>query len=229
MDAKILKLTVFCAFIVVAVIVAGCIFSSINDVAESTPEPCPSPSTSPGQTVPPSQSGGSPTPVPGVYIPGTIGGGNSVYIPVPTQAPGTGPSQGTPTPMPTPTPVPAVTPVPVISATTSDWGSDKDVYPRGSTATGWVYVTNTGNVPIDRVDFIILIQRTIFFVPVSKTFTYNATGLNIQPGSKQQVAFSLSIPADYEGISTAGDYRLTATAYLGGNQIGSYSKNLKIV
>jgi len=88
---------------------------------------------------------------------------------------------------------------------------------------------NTGNVPIDQIDFIIVVSKTIWFVPVQKTFTFNATGLNIPPVVKQQVAFSLSIPSDYQGISTAGDYRLTATAYLAGNEIGSFSKNIKIV
>jgi hypothetical protein len=46
---------------------------------------------------------------------------------------------------------------------------------------------------------------------------------------KQQVAFSQSIPSDYQGVSTAGDYKLLVKASLNGNEIGSFSKNIKIV
>lgn len=208
----------FCAFIVLSITLAGCISCGAGGTGESSQQTGTPSSHSP--TGLPSQSASSPTPVPDPYYPGSNGVGYPVNTAVPTMAPGT---NGTPTPVPGPTPVP------VVSATTSEWGSDKDTYSRGSTATGWVYVTNTGNVPIDQIDFTIVVKRTYFFIPVSKTFTYNANGLNIQPGVKQQVAFSISIPSDFEGVSTAGDYKLTATAYLAGNEIGSFSKNIKVV
>lgn len=118
--------------------------------------------------------------------------------------------------------------MPIVSAQTSDWGTNKDSYPRGDTATGWVYITNAGNVPINAVDFTLVIKRTIFFVPVERSFDYGKTGLNILPGQKQRVEFSLSIPAEYSGMSTAGDYTFTVTAKLAGNKIGSFSKAIKV-
>jgi len=148
--------------------------------------------------------------------------------PTPTPSAGT---DVTPVPStePTATPVPTPTPQPVISGMATDWGSDKNTYSGGETATGWAYVTNTGNVPIDQINFTLVIKRTIFSTPVSRTNYYISTGLNIQPGMKQQVAFSQSIPSEYEGIPTAGDYELTVTASLNGDEIGSYTENIKIV
>jgi hypothetical protein len=119
--------------------------------------------------------------------------------------------------------------VPVISATTADWGSDKSTYARGETATGWTYVTNTGNVPITVLNFTVVIKRTIFFVPIEKTYEYTKGGLSIQPGKTQRVEFSQSIPSDYNGVSTAGDYQFTVKAKLAGAEIGSFSKAIKIV
>lgn len=223
----------FCAFIAITIVVAAAIIMAITGGLRG-------PSANEGASHSPLPTGLSPTPAPGEYNPGNNGPGspaatvfpgtNGIHAsPTPTLTPGNSQNPGTNGTPVTPTPVSTPTPVPVFSATTSNWGSDKDAYPRGSTATGWVYVMNTGNVPIDQIDFTILVSKTIWFVPVEKTFTYNATGLNIQPGSNQQVAFCLSIPSDYQGISTAGDYRLTAKAYLIGNEIGSFSKNIKII
>jgi hypothetical protein len=66
-------------------------------------------------------------------------------------------------------------------------------------------------------------------VPVEKSAPYSKTGLNIRPGETQRVEFSQSIPAEYSGMSTAGDYQFHVTAKLAGNEIGSYSKGMKIV
>lgn len=132
------------------------------------------------------------------------------------------PSQG-----PTPTPVPTVTPG--LSADLAGWGTDRDTYARNGTATGWVNVTNSGSMPINEVEFTVVISRTVLFVPVEKTFSHNATGLNIRPGETKQVQFSLVIPAEYEGISTAGNYRFTATAAIAGRTAGTYSKGITVV
>jgi hypothetical protein len=127
---------------------------------------------------------------------------------------------------PTPTPVP--TPGPEPKADFAGWGTDRDTYTRNATATGWVNVTNTGSVPIDRIDFTIVISRTVLFVPVEKTFSYNATGLGIRPGETRQVRFSQVIPAEYGGISTAGDYQFTVTATIAGRTAGSYAKDITV-
>jgi hypothetical protein len=220
MDLKVLRLIVLGEFIVLLVIAAGYLIFIAGDPGESSHQgslPTQSPTGSSSLPCP------TPTPRPGAYDPGTSWVVSPVSTPVPTPVSGT---NGTPT---TPTPVPAPTPLPVISGIATDWGSDKTSYSRGETAIGWTYVTNTGNVPITQIDFTITIKRTIFFVPVEMVFPFITTGLNIPPGVKQQVAFSISIPSDYQGISTAGDYQLTAVASLAGTEIGRDSRNIKIV
>jgi hypothetical protein len=134
-----------------------------------------------------------------------------------------GPGTGTPTPLP-----PTGTPVPGLAANLTGWGTDRDTYARNATATGWVNVTNTGSKPIDQVDFAIVIKRTILFVPVEKSFSHSATGLDIRPGETKKVQFSVTIPAEYEGISTAGDYQFVVTASIAGKTVGSYSKGITV-
>ncbi len=114
-------------------------------------------------------------------------------------------------------------------ANLAGWGTDRDVYARNATATGWVNVTNTGNAPIDRVDFSIVIKRTVVFIPVEKTFHYNATRLDIRPGETKKVQFSQTIPAEYSGVSTAGDYQFVVTASIAGKEVGSFSKDISVV
>jgi hypothetical protein len=92
--------------------------------------------------------------------------------------------------------------------------------------TGWVDVTNTGNVLITEIDFTIVMTNTDYHI--SKTYYYNSQGLNIQAGQTQRITFSEIIPATNNGISTAGNYRLTATANLAGQSIGNFSKAIKI-
>ncbi len=117
----------------------------------------------------------------------------------------------------------------MLSAQASDWGTDKDTYSRGDTATGWTYVTNTGNVPIDQVDFTVVVRRTVLFVPVEKSYSYSATGLGIPPGGQVKVQFSQAIPAEYSGMSTAGSYQFVVAASLAGKEIGSFSKDIRVV
>jgi hypothetical protein len=129
----------------------------------------------------------------------------------------------------TPSPTPSTSQKPGLAANLTGWGTDRDTYARNATATGWVNVTNTGHVPIDHVEFTIVIRRTILFVPVEKTFSYNATGLDIGPGEIKKVQFTQTIPAEYSGISTAGDYRLVVTASIAGKDVGSYAKDITVV
>jgi uncharacterized membrane protein len=119
--------------------------------------------------------------------------------------------------------------VPVISGQASDWGSDKATYSRGGTATGWTHITNTGTVAIDEIGFTIDIRKSLFGIPIERSYSYAAKGLGIASGETRKVEFSQTIPAEYGGLSTAGDYQLTVTAWLDNKAIGSYSKNLKIV
>ena len=131
-------------------------------------------------------------------------------------------------PTPVPAPTPTATPSPGPSADLTGWGTDHDTYVRNTTATGWVNVTNTGSTPIDEISFTTVISRTVLFLPVEKTFYYNATGLSIGPGETRQVQFSQVIPAEYSGISTEGKYRLTVTAEIAGRPAGSFSKDITV-
>jgi len=119
--------------------------------------------------------------------------------------------------------------VPIISGKAENWGTSKDSYARGDTATGYVYVTNTGNVPIDKVDFSITVNKLIWGISVGEISSSNSqTGLNIKPGEMRRLEFSQSIPAEYSGISTAGDYKFAVTASLAGKTIGSFTKNIRV-
>jgi hypothetical protein len=221
MKNKMPKSLIILALITSLIVVSGCLSSSGN--TDVTPTPA--------ATVTPGPAVTTPTPLPGVSpSPGgtwswTPETGDSIqdnYTELyPTPLPGTNETN----PIVSPTP----SPQPVVSAQAKDWGTSKDTYARGETATGWVYVTNTGNVPIDALDFTIVIKRTVFFVPVEKSYSYSKTGLNIQPGETRRVEFSQPIPAEYSGMSTAGDYQLKVTALLAGKEIGSYSGSMKVV
>lgn len=203
----VLFFTAIIAVVITVGLVAGMWIFSVTHPPVATPTPAPTPTSTPREA----EATGPVSPAP-----------TSAYV-QPT---------ATPTPVPgtfVPTPVPTSTPTPIVSGAAMDWGSDKSTYRRGESATGWAYVENTGNVPITRIDFTLTIKRTILFVPVTKTFQYAATGLNIAPGEKKQVAFSQTIPSDYEGISTAGDYKLTVTATLDGKQIGTTERDIRIV
>jgi hypothetical protein len=129
---------------------------------------------------------------------------------------------------PSPTPAPTASPQPEPGASLTGWGTNGETYARGATATGWVDVTNTGSVPIDEIGFTIVIKRTVLFVPVEKTFSYNATGLDIRPGETKKVHFAVDIPSEYKGVSTAGDYDLHVTVKAGGQDIGGFTKSVKV-
>ncbi len=193
---------------------AGCLSSPGNrgpTAGGSTPTPVPS------APVTPKPSSATPTPGPGEGGPTPV----IIVIPGPANPPVPGTNETNQSPA-TPTPVP------VVSGYADNWGTSKDSYARGETATGYVYVTNTGNVPITQIDFTIVIKKTILFFPIEKSYSYNKAGLSIQPGKRERVEFSQSIPAEYEGISTAGNYQFTVTALLAGKSIGSFSKSITI-
>lgn len=211
------------SFIILAIIttllaMSGCLFSSGH--SDVTPTP-----TAPTSTPIPSPSITIPVPSPGTTIIWTPGSGYTTVDNYTQLSPSSGPGTNETNPTISPTP----SPQPIVSARANDWGTSKDAYARGDTATGWVYVTNTGNVPLDTIDFTIVIKKTVFFIPVEKSEDYSKTGLNIAPGETRRVDFSQSIPAEYSGMSTAGDYQFTVTAKLAGRDIGSFSKGIKIV
>jgi|AGTN01.3.fsa_nt_gi hypothetical protein len=201
MTVKIARPFIILAIIVSLLAVSGCLSSGGG--SDATPTPVSS-STPDQSTI------NIPVPSPGTTIIWTPGSGDTTIIN------NTNNTRSSPTP------------VPVISGKAKDWGTDKDTYARGDTATGWVYITNTGNVPIDKIDFTIVIKRTVLFIPFEQSASPSMP-VNILPGETQRVEFSQAIPAEYKGMSTAGDYQLTVTAKLAGSEIkDGFSKNIKV-
>lgn len=148
----------------------------------------------------------------------------------PTGEPGTPGTPGT-----TPAPVATVTPTPVSGAVDAEmvgYGTDKDTYSRGDTATCDVDIKNTGEVPIDKVEFIVNVFTTrpiIGTIHAIKNQEYVVDQLDIQPGETEKVAISVLIPSTYQGVSTAGDYRFEIVVRIGDEDIGSFSKEVKVV
>ncbi|WP_424359348.1 hypothetical protein [Methanocella sp. MCL-LM] len=178
---------------------------------------------------------GTPSPIvgPTAYAPGGEG------TAAPTIIVGTR-TVSTPSPTPvTPTPTPAATVVPTTVAVTGqqgmsaqlvNYGTDKDTFTRGEQATGFVTIKNTGSSVINDVTTSVTASRAVPVVGQttlgSKDYTFS--NLNINPGETKRVEFKADIPAEYKGVSTAGDYTLQVTIRTGGTEIGSFSKTVKI-
>lgn len=136
------------------------------------------------------------------------------------------------TPVQTSTPTPTPTPVTGnVSAELTGYGTDKDTYSRGDTATCYVNVKNTGDVTIDQVDFRVDVYRSAFGMMIhainNQTYTVDQQG--IQPGTTKRVEISVLIPSEYKGVSTAGSYRFDIVVFAGGKEIGKFSENVAVV
>lgn len=178
---------------------------------------------------------GTPSPAvgPTAYAPGANGGA------APTIIVGTR-TVSTPSPTPvTPSPTPAATPAPTAMVATGqqdtsaqlvNYGTDKDTFNRGEQATGFITIKNTGSTVINDVTTSVSASREL---PVAGTATigskdYTFSGLNINPGETKRVEFKADIPAEYKGVSTAGEYTLQVNVKTAGKEIGSFSKDVTI-
>lgn len=117
-----------------------------------------------------------------------------------------------------------------ISAELVGYGTDKDTYNRGDTASGYITLKNSGDVAIKDVTVRASISRN---VPVlgttslgSKDFTIS--NLNINPGETKKAQFSVDIPKEYSGFSTAGDYQLNGKILVSGKEVGDFSKSVNV-
>lgn len=207
MKLKTTTLVIICVAITAAVVASGCIFwnSGSQSQGHPTTEPTPTayitPEPRPSGSVLPTQ-----WPVVQPGSPGDAQNGTETVTPVPTQ---TGPV--------------------VTSAELASYGTDKNTYSRGDTAIGYIDVKNTGTAIIDRVDYSITVYKAIFGYYASvKSADYSSSSLGIQPGDTKRIQFSVAIPAEYQGISTAGDYRFDVVVKVADKQIGSFSKNVKV-
>lgn len=155
-----------------------------------------------------------------VYTPtGTPTG--TTYVPVP--------SDGA-TPSVNPKPVPTISGPAITSATITDYGTDKDTYNRGDTATGFVTIKNTGNTVINNVIMDVSVSKSISFIGFVKVgeSSYTYGNENIRPGETGKIEFSTVIPSDYKGISTAGDFEFEVTVTAEGISVGSFTQNVKV-
>jgi len=81
-------------------------------------------------------------------------------------------------------------------------------------------------VPVDEATLDIKVERYVSivgYVPVQSPTT-TLPGLNIPAGETKRAEYLITIPGDYEGISTAGKYRFTIDVIVWGNKIGSFEK-----
>lgn len=124
-----------------------------------------------------------------------------------------------------PTPVQPV----VKKAEFVDGGTDKDTYKRGETALAYIIIKNTGTVPIDEAKLHVSVAKFVTFTYVSfKSSDTLLTGLGVQPGETKKVEYSITIPEDYQGISTAGKYKITVDVYVWDTKIGAFEKEIEI-
>jgi hypothetical protein len=150
---------------------------------------------------------------------------------VSTPAPG---AAAVPAPSVTVAPVVTATPAPAAGGATSaeivNYGTDSDTFKRGDRASGFITVKNTGNTSINDITTSVSASVKLPVIGATdvgnKDYTFN--NLNIGPGETKRVEFTVDIPSEYKGVSTAGDYDLHVTAKTGGRDIGSFTKSVKV-
>lgn len=119
---------------------------------------------------------------------------------------------------------------PAIAAELTDFGTDKNIYNKGEQATGFVNINNTGNNTINDVSIILTASRVLPFIgKVSENKEYTFANQNVQPGETKRLEFSTQIPSEYKGISTSGDYTFNVNVRTGNDNIGSFSKGIKVL
>ena len=117
------------------------------------------------------------------------------------------------------------------SAEVVNYGTDRDLYNRGDTAKGFITIRNTGSTEINDVTISVSVSRSVPILGMMKLGSQDVklTGLHIAPGETKDASYSVTIPSEFKGISTAGDYKVSGTAYVGDRDIGSFSKSIKVV
>jgi hypothetical protein len=126
--------------------------------------------------------------------------------------------------------------VPAVAAGTTsaeivNYGTDKDIYNRGDTAKGFITLKNTGNTDINDVTISVSVARSVAVLGMMTLGSqdFKLTGLNIKPGETKNAEYSVTIPSDYKGLSTAGDYKVSGKAIVGGKDAGTFTKSIKVV
>ncbi len=124
-----------------------------------------------------------------------------------------------------------VSPAGPAGAEVVSYGTDKDTYNRGDTAKGYIELKNTGSATINDAVVQVTASRR---VPVLGTMSlgtkdFKLTGLNLKPGETNRAQFSVDIPKEYSGFSTAGDYTISGKVLVNNKEVGAFSKKVKVV
>lgn len=111
------------------------------------------------------------------------------------------------------------------------YGTDKDAYHRGDTAAGYITLKNTGDAVIDEVTISVSVARSVPLLGKLSLGSrdFKLSGLGIRPGQTKKAGFSVDIPKEYGGLSTAGNYELNGKVLVGGDQVGSFARQIKVV
>ena len=106
-------------------------------------------------------------------------------------------------------------------------GLEDNTYKVGDVATASFTVTNNGDAPITSVTIALNVQKHFGFLWLgdTKTVTLYET---ILPGETRTIKRSETIPANVYGFSTRGTYRIYATVYVDGKEIGGIEDRVTI-
>jgi hypothetical protein len=117
----------------------------------------------------------------------------------------------------------AATPAPGAEAEVVDWGSDKDEYKVGETATVWVAIKNTGEKAIEKVEIRAGVEKEFLgsFVKLISD-RLDVPIERIGPGETRRFAHSATTP------NFPGKYRITVKVVVDGKDAGDYRKVIAI-
>ncbi len=117
-----------------------------------------------------------------------------------------------------------------VSAQLVGYGTDKDTYSKGSTANGYIVLKNTGSTAINDVTVSVSVARSVPALGTASLGSkdFKISNLNIQPGETKKAEFSVNIPSEYSGFSTAGEYDVNGNVLVDGKNVGSFSKHIKV-
>jgi len=111
-----------------------------------------------------------------------------------------------------------------------DYGTNKNTYKGGETATGHITIKNTGSTTIKDISTTATVYRNLPLLGNTAVLTqdYPVANQNIKPGETKRVDFSVTIPAEYAGMSTAGKYDLKVGVTADGQNIGSFTESVTV-
>lgn len=116
------------------------------------------------------------------------------------------------------------------SARITDYGTDKDTYRGGETATGYLTVENTGSAPISSVSAAVTVFGDVPLLGHTSLFTKDIAvpDSRVAPGETKRFTFSVPVPAEYGGMSTAGNYDLQIAVKADGRDLGGFTKAVTV-